>query len=558
MMRQNLPVSDTEYSIDAHQTIVSTTNLKGLISYANPYFIEASGFTAAELIGAPHNVLRHPDMPREAFADLWATIKAGKSWTGVVKNRRKNGDYYWVFANVTPVIENGHLVGYLSVRTKPSREQVRAAAALYQEMQAGNPRRLALRQGRVIRTGWKDKLAVFKEVALATRIRCALSFLLITAVGFGALAWSDTKMGQGMTAWLSFLALAQVGVIAQLWHGFETGVVAPLRQALNAAHIMAGGDLTGQIDTERTDEAGQLLRALRQMNINLNSVIGDIRNNFFQMQTATEEIASGNMDLSGRTESQASALEETASSMEQLAATVGQNAEHAFAANKMAGTASSVAQSGGEIVGQVVSTICEISESSRKIVDIIGIIDGIAFQTNILALNAAVEAARAGEQGRGFAVVAGEVRGLAQRSAAAAREIKLLIERSVKKVDAGTVLARDAGTTMESIIRSVDQVTRIMNDITEASREQNTGIGQVNQAIAQMDAVTQQNAALVEQAAAATASLSDQARILMQSLELFKLKGEQGKTPILPILYPGVTRLPWRRHTTMMPIIDMS
>lgn len=532
-MRLNIPVNNVEYALNEHETIVSTTDLKGVITYANPYFIEASGYAAEELIGAPQNILRHPDMPPEAFGDLWATIEAGLSWTGMVKNRRKNGDYYWVLANVTPVIENGRPIGYMSVRTKPSREQVAAATDLYRSMQDGISHRIALQQGRVVKTGWLSKLAALRHIPLGRRIRLSLSFLLIATGVLDVLAWSSgATQHPGLVIGMNAVAASAIAVIAWLWHSLETGVVTPLQQALKAAQTMAGGDMTGYIETARTDDMGQLLRTLRQLNINLHSIIGDVRNNFEQMSRSAQEIAAGNMDLSGRTESQASALEETASSMEQLAATVEQNAGHATTASKMAGAASSVAQAGGAIVGDVITTIGDISDASRKIGDIIGIIDGIAFQTNILALNAAVEAARAGEQGRGFAVVAGEVRSLAQRSASAALEIRHLIDRSVEQVDAGTVLARKAGTTMQDIIASVDKVTGIMGEISAASREQSAGISQVNQAVTQMDEVTQRNAALVEQAAAATTGLSEQAAAVMQALAVFKLKGAPGQVAV--------------------------
>ncbi|MBL8507619.1 MAG: methyl-accepting chemotaxis protein, partial [Chitinimonas sp.] len=273
----------------------------------------------------------------------------------------------------------------------------------------------------------------------------------------------------------------------------------------------------------RNDETGQLIKALRSMNDGLLQIVGDIRTSVETINTASQEIAAGNIDLSQRTEEQAASLEETAASMEELTSTVKQNAENAREANRLAEGASGIAQKGGEAVGQVVTTMAEINESSKKIVDIIGVIDGIAFQTNILALNAAVEAARAGEQGRGFAVVAGEVRSLAQRSAAAAKEIKSLIGDSVERVTVGTAQVDRAGITMEEVVGSIRKVTGIMGDISNASAEQSSGIEQVNTAVTQMDEVTQQNAALVEEAAAAAGSLQDQARLLMEAVNRFKL-----------------------------------
>ncbi len=317
-------------------------------------------------------------------------------------------------------------------------------------------------------------------------------------------------------------ALAAVGGIA-LAYWITHSITKPLHEAVKIAQTVAAGDLTSVIEAKYKDETGQLLRALKDMNGSLIRIVGEVRHSTEAIAIASTQIASGNMDLSSRTEEQASSLEETASSMEELTGTVRQNADNARQANQLALTASSVASKGGDVVSQVVDTMGSINDSAKKIADIIGVIDGIAFQTNILALNAAVEAARAGEQGRGFAVVAGEVRSLAQRSAAAAKEIKTLIGDSVQKVNAGSRLVDDAGSTMQEVVASVRRVTDIMGEITAASQEQTTGIEQINQAVIQMDSVTQQNAALVEQAAAAAASLQHQAGSLAQVVGVFKL-----------------------------------
>ena len=300
-------------------------------------------------------------------------------------------------------------------------------------------------------------------------------------------------------------------------------IARPLHEAVRIARSVAAGDLTQQIEVNSRNETGQLLQALKDMNDSLSSTVRTVRRGTETITVASGEIASGNADLSNRTESQASSLEETASSMEELTSTVRQNADNARQANQLVLSASEVAIKGGSVVSQVVTTMGSIKDSSRKIVDIIGVIDSIAFQTNILALNAAVEAARAGEQGRGFAVVASEVRNLAQRSASAAKEIKGLIGDSVDKVDVGSKLVDNAGTTMEEIVTSVKRVADIMSEITSASQEQSAGIEQVNQAISQMDEMTQQNAALVEQAAAAAQSMQDQAVELSRAVSTFKL-----------------------------------
>ncbi len=302
-------------------------------------------------------------------------------------------------------------------------------------------------------------------------------------------------------------------------------IVRPLKAAIALAGRIARGDLTSEIKVVGRDETAELLQALSDMNASLQKIVSEVRGSTDSIATASKQIASGNADLSSRTEEQASSLEETASSMEELTSTVKQNAENAKQANQLAASASEVALKGGAVVSQVVGTMSSINDSSKKIVDIISVIDGIAFQTNILALNAAVEAARAGEQGRGFAVVASEVRNLAQRSAAAAKEIKALIGDSVDKVGAGTKLVDEAGKTMQEIVASVKRVTDIMSEITAASQEQSSGIEQVNQAITQMDQVTQQNSALVEEAAAAAESMQEQAGNLAQAVAVFELDG---------------------------------
>ncbi len=900
-MRINMPVTQTEYSLKKTDSIVSKTNLLGVITYINEDFIRVSGFTQEELVGSEHNIVRHPDMPPEAFEDMWQTLKEGRPWTGIVKNRCKNGDFYWVLANTTPFYEEGRQVGYLSVRTKPRREQIDEADNAYRLFKEGKAGNLKIRNGKVIKHTVLTKLNPFKELTLKSRLVYVigmLSALMILIGGMGLHGMQDTTrslrtvyedrtvpmaqiaaiqkliltnrllitaalvtptteviknntaeveqniaeisktwdayMGTYLTpkekqlaekfaedrkifvaeglkpamsalrtndiaqantiigtkirplyepvsdeiqsllqlqidvaqqeydaARSSFIStrniaigLVVLGVLLALIMGFTLlrAIVRPLERVINLLYHMAHGSLKN-IEIERRDEIGKMMEALKLLqskfgfdlaesnrinNENLRIKIGldnvstgvmiadnarniiyvnksvveilstaeaDIRKQlpnfsatnliganidgfhanpthqaqllstfsniytarmnlggrsmvvkaspvindqgqrlgavaewqdrsieveveqevaaivhgavmgdftrridmqgkeeFFKqlgeglnelldmtetgindvmrvlgalshsdltqtisndyagsfgqlkddanttvdklkdvinqikeatdnINTGSKEIASGNNDLSHRTEEQAASLEQTAASMEQLTSTVQHNAANAKQANQLAVDASAIAGKGVEVVGQVVRTMEDINDSSRRIGDIISVIDDIAFQTNILALNAAVEAARAGEQGRGFAVVAVEVRNLAQRAATAAGEIKHLIDDSVTKVSDGSKLVTQAGLTMEDIVNSIRGVTVMMSEISSASAEQTAGIEQVNQAIGQMDDVTQQNAALVEQAAAAAESLEEQAHSLSITVAQFKVNNNSRTAP---------------------------
>ena len=360
-------------------------------------------------------------------------------------------------------------------------------------------------------------------------------------------------VADGQTAIELTLVFSLIAVLLAMIMGYflTRSIIRPLGTAVQVAESVAAGDLTTEIRVTSSDETGQLMQGLKNMNENLLRIVTEVRSGTQAISSASSQIAAGNLDLSSRTEEQASSLEETASAMEQITATVKQNAENARQANQLAAQASRVAVEGGEVVGQVVSTMEGINVSSRKIVDIISVIDGIAFQTNILALNAAVEAARAGEQGRGFAVVASEVRNLAQRSASAAKEIKVLIDDSVSKVDNGTQLVAKAGATMAEVVSSVKNVTDIVGEISIASHEQSTGIEEINKAITQMDEVTQQNAALVQEASSAAYSLNEQAERLAESISIFKVNAAAVNTAVRqpsplkrPALLSGRARLP--------------
>ncbi len=516
-MRNNQPVSQREFPFPPEQTLVSVTDLKGRIVYCNPSFVAVSGFTREELMGQPHNLVRHPDMPSEAFRDMWETMASGNPWSGLVKNRRKDGDHYWVMANATAIKREGQAVGYLSVRVAPDRQQVAEIEPVYARMreQAETGRAtIGLHRGQLVNRSLSGKV-------------------------FGGLKnlWANTGWGGvalavviGLTAELAtvvpeavFLTVALVLGLGGQWL-IRRHADRLMKPVLEDALTIAAGDLTTEVRTGASGVAGELQRALRQLSVNLRTVIGDISAETEQLRVAVVEIANGNQDLSNRTEAQASNLEETAASMEQINGTVKQTADSAQQGVRLADQASGVARHSHEAVQGVVQAMGDIAESSKRIGEIIHVIEGVAFQTNILALNAAVEAARAGEQGRGFAVVASEVRALAQRTTGAAKEIRQLIVESADRVASGGAQTERAQERMQEVLDSVSQVSALLSEVSSATTEQQTGLSQVNSAVADMDGITQQNAAMVEELAATAHSLTGQVTSVKQALNLFRLR----------------------------------
>jgi aerotaxis receptor len=515
-MRSNLPVTQKEYQFPASETLLSTTDLESRITYANAAFIRTSGFAPEQLMEEPHNMVRHPDMPVEAFADMWRSLKAGQSWRALVKNRRQDGDHYWVVANAAPMRRNGQVTGYLSVRTKPTRAQVDAAQALYVRFKEGRATGQAFYRGLVVRTGLLRWASALQLLPTAWRVRLPLLVL-------GAIA-EIGLFGSGLTGFVlaAFAAATAVGLLLVDWF-IEAQITTPLGAVADAAQKVASGEAAPDLNMNRCDNVGLIARSINQAGLNLQSLVADVYEQAAGVQVASQQIAAATSDLSSRTEQTASSLEQTAAAMEQQTASVKQNSETAHQASQLAMGATQVAEKGGQAMANVASTMATITASSRKIADIISVIDGIAFQTNILALNAAVEAARAGEQGRGFAVVATEVRSLAGRSAVAAKEIKALIDDSVGKVESGSRLVADAGQTMDEVVTQVRRVNELMAEITVASQEQSLGISQVGMAIAHLDQMTQQNAAMVEQSSAAAISMGDQAQRLVEAVKVFSV-----------------------------------
>ncbi|MDR2325652.1 MAG: methyl-accepting chemotaxis protein [Acidovorax sp.] len=519
-MRINLPVTQNNYDFPGNELLVSITNPKGEITHCNAAFTSVSGYTYEELIGQPHNLIRHPDMPAAAFKDLWRTIAHGYPWTALVKNRRKNGDHYWVRANVTPIMEGGKPKGYLSVRTKPAAAEIQAAEALYARMRTEaetGQESFRLRSGEIRHKGLRGWWDSRKDVGMVVRMELMLAVLALLLMLPDMLGW------QGAPAWGTRLAVLLAGGAWITWRFYDR-CVRGLEQASRFAADIASCNLSTDCQHTYGGDMGALMQRLLQIQINLRAVVGDVRSEVKGFAVTAQEIAHGSQDLAARTESQSSNLQETAASMEEISGTVAQTADMAQVMERESEASKDVARHSGSAIEEVGSAMEHIRGSSTRMREIIGVIESIAFQTNLLALNAAVEAARAGEQGRGFAVVAGEVRALAQRSAEAAKEISVLINRTVDGINDGNARMDAAGQTISGMVDAVERVSEMVHQISIATREQSLGIAQVNEAVAHLDSVTQQNAALVEESTSAAHSLRHSAQTLERSVDVFTMR----------------------------------
>lgn len=530
MTRQNLPVTQREYVLGDDEIIVSKTDIHGNITYVNDTFVHVSGFSEQELMGAPQNIVRHPDMPAEAFRDFWATLKKGKAWSGIIKNRCKNGDHYWVEAHAAPITENGTLLGYTSVRVKPTRQQIQQAEELYAAM-TSNATQATLHEGEVVeRSVWRPVRALF-DTSIRARLMLWVTLLMVLFCFNAVFLWRFAAQAELQNTLMPLFAevLAVSGILVAGVGGWALyhALIKPLALARSDISQLTDGNLNWPIHARGNNEISDLMQGLRKLQINMRLLVSQIRESATRVDADMFDLSQGNTQLAARTESQAASVEQTSVSVQQLTELVSSNVDHSREANRLVAATAQAAKQGAGSTEQVRATMHAIQESAGKIVDIIGLIDGIAFQTNILALNAAVEAARAGEQGKGFAVVASEVRNLALRSASSAQEIKQLINNAVARIDQGgqEVLATEA--IMTQILESAEKAAHLMEDIASSGKEQHQGIHDILDAMTTIRTVTNDNVAQVAHVTDTTTGVQHHTERLLGLVDTFKLTPRQ-------------------------------
>lgn len=516
--RSAADIDTREFDYGADVTLMSVTDTQSYISYANTAFLNVSGFTRHEMAGRPHNIVRHPDTPKEAFADMWATLQNGEPWTALIKNRRANGtEHYWVRANVTPVLDADTTVGYMSVRTRPAPEEVAEAEALYRSFKDGSAQRTrAFHKGLIVRKGWMGWARIRQTLPVRGCLGIALA-------GIAAAAMAPVfAAGQ---EWTHALPAVLATLITGIW--LEARIARPLAQLKEQAGAVAAGRVVPNALQDRVDDIGMTARAVNQAALNLQALIGDVAAQIHGMQGNNAQIEQSNRDLEQRTRQTHAHLQETAESAQRMASFVQHGAQVTHSVRGLAAEASEAVTQGGQAIAQVVDTMNDVARSSEQIAEMNRLIDNIASQTNLLALNAAVEAARAGTAGRGFAVVAGEVRSLAQRSAEAATEIRRLVEQSVQKSTLGARQAEEAGRTMQDIVERVHRVDTLIADMSATSAEQSEGISLLSGAIAEIDRMTQENTGAVGQFADAVRGTIDRTDRLAAAVRAFEGRAQQ-------------------------------
>lgn len=502
-----------EFDYPADATLMSVTDTESYIRYANTAFVETSGFSLQQMQGRPHNIVRHPDMPKEAFADLWATLRRGETWTAIVKNRRANGtEHYWVRANVTPVRSGNTTIGYMSVRTKPERHEIEAAEALYREFREGRAqRRYAFHKGLIVRRGLLGWTRLRQTLPARWCMRLALA---------GVAAASAAPLISTGQPWALALSPVVAAFIACAW--LEARIARPLARLREQANAVAAGQIESQ-HMNRVDEIGLIARSINQAGLNLRALGGDVAAQIAGLRHNNEEIIQNNRELSARTRQTRECLQQTLATAQNVNASIEQGVQASQSAHELARAASAAVAEGEQAIGRMAEAIREMAQSNERIAEMNQLIDVIASQTNLLALNAAVEAARAGPAGRGFAVVAAEVRTLAQRSADAATEIRRLVGESVQKGDLGARHADAAVMAMNEIVERVNRVDELNARVTVLAREEQSNVHRLSAALAEINRMTDENARAVHEFEVAVHNTVQRSHRLADAVQAFNV-----------------------------------